>query len=54
MKAALAVLVVIVAACLLAPVYAARVSGTEPFRPNVLGQVDGVDVLAEECGRVGD
>lgn len=32
--AALAVLILIVLACLLAPVYAARVAGTDPFRSN--------------------
>ena len=53
MRAALCVLAVILAACLLAPVYAVHVSGTDPFRPNVLGQVGGVDVLAEEAGGLG-
>ena len=53
MRVALVVLAVIVAACLLAPVYASRVSGADPFRPNVLGQVEGADVLAEQAGGLG-
>ncbi len=53
MKPALAILALIVAACLLAPLYAARVSGTDPFRPNVLGAVAGADVLAEDPAGLG-
>ena len=33
MRAAVAVLALIAAACLLAPLYATFVSGTDPFRP---------------------
>ena len=40
MKAAVAVLVLLVAACLAAPLYASLVSGTDPFRTNPLGQVE--------------
>ena len=47
MRAGLAALVLILVACLLAPVYAAQVAGTDPFRTNVLGTVDGRPVLAE-------
>ena len=53
MRTALVVLGLIVAACLLAPVYAAGISGTDPFRPNVLGTVDGADVLAEDPAGLG-
>ena len=53
MRAALLVLGLIVALCLLAPLYAADVSGTDPFRPNVLGTVDGADVLAEDPAGLG-
>jgi peptide/nickel transport system permease protein len=44
--AALAVLVLVVLACLLAPVYAARVSGSDPFSSNLSGEitVDGASV----------
>jgi peptide/nickel transport system permease protein len=37
--AALAVFVLIALACLLAPVYAARVSGTDPFSSNLSGEI---------------
>ena len=47
MRAGLAALVLILVACLLAPVYAAQVAGTDPFRTNVLGTVDDRPVLAE-------
>ena len=40
-RGAVAVLALIVAACLLAPLYATLVSGTDPFRSNSLGQVAG-------------
>ena len=54
---ALAVLALIVAACVAAPLYARHVSGTDPFRTNVLGtvMVDGSEapVLAEAPGGLG-
>lgn len=53
MRAALAVLGLIVGACLLAPLYAAAVSGTDPFRSDVLGVVAGQDVLAEDPAGLG-
>lgn len=57
MKPAAAVLLLIVAACLLAPVYASEVSGTDPFRTNVLGAVmqggHALPVLAEAPGGLG-
>ena len=53
MRLAAAVLALIVAACLAAPLYAAHVSGTDPFRTNVAGQVDGRDVLAENTAGLG-
>lgn len=44
----------LIAACLAAPIYAARVSGTDPFRTNVLGTLaDGTPVLAEVPGKLG-
>ena len=44
--AALAVLVVVVLACLLAPLYAAKVSGSDPFSSNLSGEItiDGASV----------
>ncbi len=53
MRAAVAVLALIAAACLLAPLYATFVSGTDPFRPNVLGQVGADAVLAEDPAGLG-
>ncbi len=57
MRGALAVLAVLVAACLMAPVYARLVSGTDPFRTNVLGTVSAGGetraVLAEGPGGLG-
>ncbi len=53
MRAALAVLALIAAACLLAPLYATFVSGTDPFRPNVLGLVGADAVLAEDPAGLG-
>ena len=53
MRGALLVLALIVAGCLLAPVYARYVSGTDPFRTNVLGQVNGADVLAQDPAGLG-
>ena len=53
MKAGVAVLAVIVFACLLAPLYASRVSGTDPFRSNVNGTVFGQEVLAENTAGLG-
>ncbi len=53
MRPALALLAMILLACLLAPVYAAHISGTDPFRTNVLGQVNGADVLAESPAGIG-
>ena len=48
------VLAFLIAACLAAPIYAARVSGTDPFRTNVLGTLtDGTPVLAEVTGELG-
>lgn len=48
------VLAFLIAACLAAPIYAARVSGTDPFRTNVLGTLtDGTPVLAEVPGELG-
>ena len=53
MKAGLTALLLILAACGLAPAYASWVSGTDPFRTNVLGSIDGQPVLAELAGGVG-
>ena len=53
MRLAAAMLALIVLACLAAPLYAAHVSGTDPFRSNVAGQIDGVDILAENTGGLG-
>ena len=57
MRAAAAVLAALVGACLLAPVYARFVSGTDPFRTNVLGTIVAGgqvrDVLAEGPGGIG-
>ncbi len=54
---ALAALVAIVVVCLLAPVYAAQVSRTDPFSSNIDGTIaiDGVDVsvLQAETGGLG-
>jgi len=48
------ILAFLIAACLAAPIYAARVSGTDPFRTNVLGTLaDGTPVLAEVPGKLG-
>ena len=48
------VLAFLIAACLAAPIYAARVSGTDPFRTNVLGTLaDGTPMLAEVPGKLG-
>ncbi|MBV8916315.1 MAG: ABC transporter permease [Acetobacteraceae bacterium] len=44
------VLALIVLACLLAPIYARLVSGTDPFRSNPSGTVAGSPVLAEDAG----
>lgn len=52
-KIGLAVLAMIVAACLLAPLYAARVAGADPFRSNIMGTVEGQDVLAENTAGLG-
>ena len=56
-RLAAATLALIVAACVLAPVYAARVAGSDPFRSNVGGSiiVDGqpADVLAENTAGLG-
>jgi len=53
MRAGVAVLAVIVLACLLAPLYASRVSGTDPFRSNVNGMAAGQEVLAENTAGLG-
>ena len=53
MRAGVAVLAVIVLACLLAPLYASQVSGTDPFRSNVNGTVAGQEVLAENTAGLG-
>ena len=53
MKAGLAVLAAIVLACLLAPLYAAQVARTDPFRSNVNGTAYGAEVLAENAGGLG-
>ena len=53
MKTGCAVLAVIVLACLLAPLYASRVSGTDPFRSNVNGTAAGQEVLAENTAGLG-
>ena len=43
-----------VAACLAAPLYATQVSGTDPFRTNILGALaDGSPVLSEVPGQLG-
>ena len=47
---AASVLLVVVCGAGLAPVYARLVSGTDPFRSNPAGSVDGVPVLAENAG----
>ena len=48
------ILAFLIAACLAAPIYAARVSGTDPFRTNVLGTLaDGTPMLAEVPGKLG-
>ncbi len=53
MRTGLAVLAVIVLACLLAPLYASQVSGTDPFRSNVNGTAGGQEVLAENTAGLG-
>ena len=53
MRTGIAVLAAVVLACLLAPLYAARVSGTDPFRSNVNGTVSGREVLAENTAGLG-
>jgi len=53
MKGGVAMLAAIVLACLLAPLYASRVSGTDPFRSNVNGTVSGMEVLAENTAGLG-
>ena len=53
MKAPLAVLVLLLAACLAAPLYARHVSGTDPFRTNPLGLVGPLPILAEAPGGLG-
>ncbi len=52
-RGALLVLALIVAACALAPVYAATISGTDPFRTAILGIVDGKPVMAETSDGLG-
>jgi peptide/nickel transport system permease protein len=47
------VLAVIAAACVLAPLYAARVSGTDPFSTNIDGRVNGVEVLRQNTDGLG-
>ena len=47
------VLGAILLACLMAPLYAAHVSGTDPFRSNINGAVEGVDILAENTEGLG-
>ena len=47
------VLALLAGACLLAPLYATQVSGTDPFRPNVLGRVGTEAVLAEDPAGLG-
>ena len=47
------ILTLILAACLAAPLYATHISGTDPFRTNVLGQIDGVEILAESPAGIG-
>ena len=46
-------LAAVVVACLLAPLYASRVSGTDPFRSNVNGTAFGQEVLAENTAGLG-
>lgn len=53
MRAGIAVLAAILLACLLAPLYASRVSETDPFRSNVNGTVLGMEVLAENTAGLG-
>ena len=53
MKTGIVVLSVIVLACLLAPLWASRVSGTDPFRSNVNGTALGQEVLAENTAGLG-
>jgi peptide/nickel transport system permease protein len=53
MRSGVAVLAVIVLACLLAPLWASRVSGTDPFRSNVNGTAAGQEVLAENTVGLG-
>ena len=53
MRTGSAVLAAILLACLLAPLYASRVSGTDPFRSNVNGTAAGQEVLAENTAGLG-
>lgn len=53
MKASLAVLALLLAACLSAPLYVRHVSGIDPFRTNPLGEVGSTPVLAEVPGGLG-
>lgn len=53
MRPALLAIALLLSACLLAPVYAHLVSGTDPFRTNPLGRVGDTPVLAEAPGGLG-
>ena len=53
MKAGIAVLLLILGACALAPAYARLVAGGDPFRTHVLDTVDGAAVVAEAGGGLG-
>ena len=53
MKGAALVLAAVLLACLLAPLYAAHVSATDPFRSNINGVVGGAEILAENTEGLG-
>jgi len=48
-----AVLAIILLACALAPLYAARVSGTDPFHSNIDGRVGDAEVLRQNTEGLG-
>ena len=53
MRGAALVLAAVLLACLLAPLYAAHVSGTDPFRSSINGVVGGAEILAENTEGLG-
>ena len=52
-RGAALVLLLVALACLLAPFYAGRVAGADPFRSNINGGVGGEEVLAENPDGLG-